>query len=75
MSDKENKTKLVIDVTNNGGDLSFNVCNSSKEVVYSLTNPESGEYCFELGLNQKFEIQIKSKAAIGNYKIQLKITK
>ena len=71
-SHKECEQEITISLVNNGGTISFEIINLETKETTKLDNPETGTYTFPLEKGKKTQILIKSKAAIGSYKIQKK---
>ena len=71
-SHKEYEQEIIITIVNNGGTISFEIINAETKETTKLDNPETGTYTFPLKKGMKTQILIKSKAAIGSYKIQKK---
>ena len=67
---KEDKI-LDIELTNNGGNISFVLLNTVNEEKRQLENPITGNYQFELTKDTKYRLSIKAKGAIGSYKVRL----
>ena len=51
---KTNKSELLIEVTNNSGEIEFRLFDGEKVEVLSLNNPESNLYNCELKPNEKY---------------------
>ena len=66
-ADKNNDEFLIIDIVHKSGDISFTLNDS---VI--LENPDSGEYTFPLVKGEINSLKIKSKSAIGSYKVRKK---
>lgn len=71
-SHKEYEQEIIITLVNNGGAISFEIINLETKATTKLDNSETGTYTFPLEKGMKTQILIKSKAAIGSYKIQKK---
>ena len=69
---KTNKSELLIEITNNSGEIDFRLFDGEKEEVLSLINPETNLYNYELKPNGQYLLTIKSKAAVGSYSIKIK---
>lgn len=69
------KTELIISLVHSSGQFELHIFDSSNNEVFSLINPETNQYIFALKPNGKYLINIKSKSAIGSYKIEKKIYK
>ena len=72
ISHKEYEQEIVISLVNNGGTIYFEITNLETKERTKLDNPETGTYTFPLEKGKKTKLLIKSKAAIGSYKIQKK---
>ena len=69
---KTNKSELLIEITNNSGEIEFHLFDGEKVELLSLINPETNSYNYELKPDEKYLLTIKSKAAVGSYSIKIK---
>lgn len=69
--DKSNDRELIIELTNNGGFISLELTNLSTIEKETLNNPKTGEYIFKIRKNIKYRFIIRTKSAIGGYKIKI----
>ena len=72
-SHKEHEESIVLEVTNNGGEISFSFTDLNTNDVTSFVNPVSGSYIVRVNKNTKIKLLILAKGAIGSYKISRKI--
>ena len=58
---------IILEVVNNGGEISFVFTDLTNNEVTSFINPKSGTYIIPLRKEGKMKMVINSKAAIGSY--------
>lgn len=73
--DLEYEESIVLDVVNNGGDISFTFTDLSSNEVTSFVNPSSGNYVVPLQKGGKMKLDIRAKKAIGSYRLQKRTIK
>ena len=71
-SDKDKEESLIIELTNNGGYIEFELTNSTSSEVTKIENPETGVYTFPLAKGALTKLICRAKGAKGSYKIQKK---
>lgn len=63
---------IILNVTNNGGEISFTFIDLESNQETKLDNPVTGEYTVPIKANSKIKLLIKSSKAVGSYKISKK---
>lgn len=66
---KEHEQLLVIQITNEGGEICFTFTDLVTNKVTEFKNPKSGEYVIHLTKGGKTKLVITASHAIGAYKI------
>ena len=74
-SDPEYEESIVLDVVNNGGDISFTFTDLSSNEVTNFVNPSSGNYAVPMKKGGKMKLDIRAKRAIGSYHLQKRTIK
>lgn len=72
---KEYEESLVINVTNEGGSISFTFTNLITNEVIEFKDPKTGEYVVPLTKGGKTKLVITASHAIGAYNIKKKTIK
>lgn len=72
---KEYEQSLVINVTNEGGSISFTFTDLVTNEVIEFKDPKTGEYVVPLTKGGKTKLVIAASHAIGAYNIKKKTTK
>lgn len=72
---KKYEESLVINVTNNGGSISFTFTDLTTNEVIEFKDPKTGEYVVPLTKGGKTKLVITASHAIGAYKIVKKTIK
>lgn len=72
---KEYEQSLVINITNEGGEICFTFTNLATNEVKEIKNPKTGEYAIPLTKGGKTKLVITASHAIGAYKIVKKTIK
>ena len=72
---KEYEQSLVINVTNEGGEICFTFTDLATNEVIEFINPKTGEYVVPLTKGGKTKLVITASHAIGAYNIKKKTIK
>lgn len=72
---KEYEQSLVINVTNDGGSISFTFTDLTTNEVIEYIDPKTGEYIIPLTKGGKTKLMIMASHAIGSYSIKKKTIK
>ena len=67
---KEYEESIILNITNEGGDISFIFTDLSTNEVVRFDNPNTGEYIIPLVKGQKTKLVINASKAIGSYNIK-----
>ena len=69
---KKYEQSIIFSITLNSGYLEFAFIDMSTSEVTRFINPENGVYSFPLKKGNKYQLEIRAKAANGNYKVMRK---
>ena len=72
---KEHEQSLVINITNEGGEICFTFTDLVTNEVIEFKNPKTGEYIIPLTKGGKTKLVITASHAIGSYNIKKKTIK
>ena len=69
---KKYDRSIILNITNNGGAISFTFIDLETNQETKFDNPVTGEYTVPIKANSKIKLFIKSSKAVGSYKISKK---
>lgn len=72
---KKYEQSLVINVTNEGGEICFTFTDLATNKVKEIKNPKTGEYIISLTKGGKTKLVITASHAVGSYNIKKKTIK